>query len=416
MSAAPPPEALSRGILQHADARVFGPFIAGLGTAQIISWGSLYYAFPPIAEAMIAELGLPKPLVYGAASVGLMLSGIAAYPVGSAIDRGFGRRLMVGGSLLAALVLLAWSQVAGLAGLFVVMALVGIAQSLTLYEPGFAVVAERLGPDEARRGITALTLWGGFASTLALPVVQLLLDGFGWRSALVALALANLLICGSIHFAVIAPARPRPAAGTPKARPGDGGAVRATLRRPTFWALAFAFTAYALTMSAFTFHLYPLLVERGLDTGSVVLVMALIGPSQVVGRLVIYALAPEASARVLGILTVWVFLASMLLLIVLPPSVITAAVIIVIYGTANGVFTIVRGLAVPDMLSREAYGALNGLLAAPSVVARALAPTAAAMLWAADGSYRLVVPSMLAGALVLAAGFTLAAILSRRGL
>lgn len=45
-----------------------------------------------------------------------------------------------------------------------------------------------------------------------------------------------------------------------------------------------------------------------------------------------------------------------------------------IHGMANGVMTIVRGLAVPEMLTREAYGALNGVLALPGTVAKALAP------------------------------------------
>jgi hypothetical protein len=41
-----------------------------------------------IAEAMGRDLGWSKPDLYGAATIGLLLSGLAAYPVGSAIDRG----------------------------------------------------------------------------------------------------------------------------------------------------------------------------------------------------------------------------------------------------------------------------------------------------------------------------------------
>jgi hypothetical protein len=67
-------------------------FIAALGAGQIRSWGSLYYSFPLIAESM--RTGLSKPDFYGAATIKLLLSGLAAYPLGSAIDRERGRRIM----------------------------------------------------------------------------------------------------------------------------------------------------------------------------------------------------------------------------------------------------------------------------------------------------------------------------------
>jgi hypothetical protein len=75
-------------------------FITGLGIGQIGSWGSLYYSFPMIAEAMGGDLGWSKPELYGAATIGLLLSGLAAYPVGSAIDRGHGRTIMTCASAL----------------------------------------------------------------------------------------------------------------------------------------------------------------------------------------------------------------------------------------------------------------------------------------------------------------------------
>jgi hypothetical protein len=39
------------------------------------------------------------------------------------------------------------------------------------------------------------------------------------------------------------------------------------------------------------------------------------------------------------------------------------------------------------MLTRDAYGAINGALAVPTFVAKAAAPFGAALLWAASGSY-----------------------------
>ena len=76
--------------------------------------------------------------------------------------------------------------------------------------------------------------------------------------------------------------------------------------------------------------------------------------------------------------------------------------------------TIVRGLVVPEMLTRDAYGAINGALALPTMLAKAFAPLGAAMLWAASGSYVSVLIALVAGSVLLVVAFWLAAILAAR--
>lgn len=394
-------------------------FITWLGIGQICSWGSLYYAFPLIAEAMGADLGWGKAQLYGAASVGLALGGVAAFPVGAAIDRGHGRLIMAGGAALSGLCLLAWSQVQSLILFYALVAAVGVLQAATLYEPAFAVVARRAGSQGARAGITALTLWGGFASTVFVPLIQFLLDTQGWRGALLVLGGLNLLVCAPLYAAVIRPSEDRTeghlSAGPMHSLPLAGAAaVRAVMRRPAFWGLAVAFTAYAATFSAFTFHFYPLLVERGFSAGAVVAAMAVIGPAQVAGRIAIWVFAPRAPVRLIGSCVVAAFPLAILALDWLPSSFVVVAGVAALYGAANGIFTIVRGVAVPEILTPQAYGAVNGALAAPAMVARALAPAGAAALWMGAQSYAPVLTALTAGAVLLAVGFWFAAYLSLR--
>ena len=47
--------------------------------------------------------------------------------------------------------------------------------------------------------------------------------------------------------------------------------------------------------------------------------------------------------------------------------------------------TIVRGIAVSDLIGRTHYGAINGALTVPTTVAKALAPAVAAALWSVAG-------------------------------
>ncbi|HEY7800058.1 MAG TPA: MFS transporter [Hyphomonadaceae bacterium] len=388
-------------------------FISALGVGQICSWGSLYYAFPLIAEQIERETGWARTSLYGAATVGLLFAALASFPIGRAIDRGHGRLIMTGGAVLAGLLLLAWSQVEDLLGLYAIVGLLGALQAATLYESAFAVVARRFGAGDARGAIIALTLWGGFASTVFIPLIQLLIDLWGWRGALTALGLINLLLCAGLYGWAIRPSADKPQPHAAGAAPASSR-ITTAMASPVFWTLALAFTAHAAAFTAFTFHLYPLLLERGFSTSAVVAAMALIGPAQVGGRIAVTMFAARASMRRIGSWVVVGFPLGFAALVWLPPSFILIMAVTILYGAANGILTIVRGAAVPEMLTQQNYGAVSGAMNTPATVARALSPLAAAALWSLSGSYDPVLLAILAGAVLLAAGFWSAALLSRR--
>ena len=58
-----------------------------LAITQIVSWGTLYYAFTILAAGMQRELGLSPELVFGAFSWNLLAAGLAAPPAGILLDR-----------------------------------------------------------------------------------------------------------------------------------------------------------------------------------------------------------------------------------------------------------------------------------------------------------------------------------------
>lgn len=386
-------------------------FVSGLGLGQICSWGALYYSFPLIAEAMGRDLNWSKTELYGAATFGLLLAAAAAYPVGKAIDRGHGRAIMSLGALAASLLFIAWSEVQTLVPFLLIAGGLGALQAALLYEPAFAVIARRAGGG-SRGAITALTLWGGFASTVFIPLVQILLDQFGWRGALLGLGLINLG-CAALYWVTIgpSPAHPaRPAAATPHARAAP---LKSALRSPVFWALALAFTAHAGAFTAFTFHLYALLLERGFSTQDIVIAMAVIGPAQVAGRIAMSVFARGASIRRIGSIVVLGFPIAFAIFAASPPSLAVVMIVAALYGASNGVLTIVRGLAVPEMLTTQDYGAINGAMNTPATIAKAAAPLGAAALWSLTQSYAIVLIAIIAGSLVLTFGFWFAAWLSQ---
>jgi MFS family permease len=79
-----------------------------------------------------------------------------------------------------------------------------------------------------------------------------------------------------------------------------------------------------------------------------------------------------------------------------------------LYGAGNGVMTIARGTAVADLIGRTHYGAVNGALTLPTMVAKALAPVVTAVTWSATGDASLMLWTLLGSALVGAVGFVVA--------
>lgn len=369
-----------------------------LSLGQLISWGTLYYSFAVYALPMERELGWSKTELNGALSLGLLVNGLLALPVGAWIDRHGGRGIMLVGSLAGGALLLAWSATSDLLTFYVLWAALGAVLTTVLYEPAFAVLTANLGP-QYRRAITMMTLVGGLASTVFIPLTQWLIDGLGWRQSLIVLAACNLIVCAGIHLVFLKGTKPGMVTASAAVDSGPTplhSPLGRALRAARFWGLAVALSCYGLAFSALTFHLIPLLAERGMDTGEIVWLMALIGPMQVAGRLLLLAAGPRVTARQIGRVAVSMQPIAMLLLILAPPTTVWVALFAVFYGMSNGMMTIVRGTIVPEVLGRDGYATINGALAFPATVLKAVAPLAAAMLWALGNGYAVVLWSILA--------------------
>jgi len=354
--------------------------VPALGIAQIISWGALYYAIAVLGAAIGADLGLTPAGIFGAYSVGLLLSGLTAPLAGRAIDRHGGRIVMTVGSLVAALALFWLSRAASALEYTLAWCVGGVAMGLTLYDPAFATLSQHFGTSY-RRALTALTLFGGLASTVFWPLAQQGLVLVGWRDTLAAFALLELAVCLPLHWWLI-PARGR--TGHPDDAPAaSGGAAPppSTTTSPTFVMLAASFALNSFVFSAMSAHLIGMMRGGGITADDAVWIAALIGPMQVVGRIVEITFGRNLRAATVGLIALGLLIVAMLILLAgTRISAGAALVFAVVYGLSNGVMTIVRGTAPAEIFGRAAYGSLLGRLAAPSLVARAAGPVALASL------------------------------------
>ena len=350
-----------------------------LAIAQIVSWGSLYYSFSFFVLPMQASLGYGLPLLNGALTAGLLVTGAISPAVGAYVDRHGARAVMTAGSIAAAVLLLAWSYVASAPAFYLVWLGLGATLAAVLYEPAMATITQHFGA-EGRRGIVALTLVAGFASTVFMPLTQTLLAHFDWRTTLRLLALAHLVIALPIHATCI-PRRPPQA---PRETTAAADAFRPR-RHPAFAGLALWLAANSVVFATVTFEFVPLMKSRDVAPALVMLAVALFGPSQVFGRVVMLAGGARITTRSAGIFTTLLMPAAMLILILGPRDTVGLCLFAFCYGLANGITTILRGVVPAELVGAARYARMMGALAVPAMVAIALSPLVMASIWRLTG-------------------------------
>jgi predicted MFS family arabinose efflux permease len=259
----------------------------------------------------------------------------------------------------------------------------GVAMAACLYDPAFATLF-RVSGTSYRRAVTALTLFGGFASTVFWPLSQYLLETHGWRFAFGVHAALNALLCVPLHLAFV------PSSAHRSVAPASAGtAGMALARRGTFIWLAAALSLAAFLASAVSAHLVVLLASGGLAARDAVLVGALIGPMQVAGRVMEFAFSNRWSPLSVGMFAFTLLACALIVLCLVRGVWIVALAFALLYGWSNGVMTIVRGTVPGVLFGARNYGALLGRLAQPQFILKAFAPVAVTLLFALDDTRRL---------------------------
>lgn len=352
---------------------IFGPWraVLVLGVTQIITWGAIYYT-PVLMVPLIADdRGWSMAFAMGGFSVGLLATGLVSPYVGRTIDRIGGHVVMGIGSLIGAAGLMLITFAAHPLAYMAVWVVLGVAMAANLYDSAFATLGRIFG-GAARRPITALTLSGGFASTVSWPVTHFLIEGVGWQNTYRIYAAVLLLVCAPLH----AFALPRHRARTEPPAPAVDGKPAAVLppNGTAFLLVAAAFTAYAFVPSGLAAHLLAIFSREGIDSTTVVWIGALFGPAQVGARLIEFAFGRNIHPLWVARVALTVLLCGFLMLALAGFAVTTAAAFALMFGGANGLITITRGAVPLALFGPHGYGRLIGRLAGPFQIMQAAAP------------------------------------------
>lgn len=356
--------------------------VLGLGAAQLIAWATLYYAIAVLADPMGRELGLTRGQMFGAFAWSMVIAGLLAPWAGRALDRFGGRALLVSSAIVGAIGFFVLARVCSAAGFVAAWTIQGLAMALGLYDACFAAIGQ-VAPTRYRYTVTGVTLVAGFASSVSWPLTHALVQAFGYRVCCDLYALA-MLLCAPLYALILRSSRgPERARAEPSVeKPRE--LAEATRRQAAL--LAWTFAGTAVVGAALSAHLVGVLQALQIPLDRAVWIAASVGVMQVAGRLLEVAFGARIRPVRLGFITFAGLSAAMLLLLAVAavPSAVFAFA--VVYGLSNGLLTIAKATIPVDLLGFANVGAVLGGFSAPSLVARALAPFAFALLMSDVGT------------------------------
>lgn len=361
------------------------PFVVGLGLTIIVSYGTHYYSFGILADAIGAEFGRSRAWIFGLFSGASFAAAFVASHAGLLADRiGAGRALVIGTLLSAAILALlglAPNEATFIAGTIALQLLT----TLVFYDTAFTAVSQIAGAG-AKRAITGVTLVGGLSSTVFWPLTVWLGQWLDWRSIYLVFAAMHLVICLPIHLfvarrpmAAIVPADPADEASVTAAHRLDHGNVAPAQRRMALVCVIVGFSLGSFVLSGLLIHIVPVLEAVGLGAGAVA-IGALFGPAQVVARILDLVAGKLAEPMPVALIAAGLIPLATLILWIGSPSVVSGLAFILAFGAASGLTSIVRGALPLQLFGRLGYGERLGRLNAMRIVVAALAPFVVALL------------------------------------
>jgi len=341
--------------------------VTALGVTQILAWGSTFYLLAVLAPAIARDTGWGYDWTIAGVSVGLLVAGIVSPRVGRFIYSYGGRPVLAAGAVLLSVGLAALGLAPNLPVYLMAWAIVGAGMGAGLYDAAFSTLGNIYG-SSARGTIAAVTLFGGFASTVCWPLRAYLVATFGWRGACLVYAAIQIAIALPVYLLALPRGRQADAA---LAKPAPARVQLEAGERRAFAILAAVVTIAAAILSIVGTHLLPLLQARGLDLAAAVGLGTLVGPAQV-GARVVEMLAGRHYHPA------WTMIASAALVAVGAVMLFTGfpivALAIVLYGAGNGIGTVARGALPLAVFGSDRYSVLMGRLALPILVAMAVSP------------------------------------------
>jgi MFS family permease len=398
----------------------FGWWIVFASAAIVfLTGGTFFYGFGALFNPIAEEFGWSRASIALAFSLRAEIGGLAAPLAGFMVDRVGSRRLMVAGVVIVAAGFIMLSRIESLPGFYLAVAVIAIGMSTTGGPAAMVAIAHWF---RRRRGrAMAFMAMGAGMSGVMVLVLELLIQNFGWRDAVLIMGFVQLGVC--IPLALSIRNRPEdmglqadnepwapgeaPAYGTRAVPPpSEGFTVRQALRSASFWKLSIGIALLNVGSMAIIVHQIPFFVNNvGLTEGLAAGTVTAMTLMSLGGRYAMGQLADVVDKRYV-MAAAFVLAGVSLLLFATTFEPWQVVYVLPVFALGWGGVIPVRPAFQAEYFGLRAFGAIQGLVFTVATLGALIGPVFAGFMYDQTESYRLAF-AILAGATLTAAPLVL---------
>jgi OFA family oxalate/formate antiporter-like MFS transporter len=366
-----------------------------------LTGGTFFYGFGALFDPLVAEFGWSHAAISFAFSLRSQTGGVAAPIVGFLVDRVGSRRVMVMGVLAVILGFVLLSRVQSLWAFYGAVMVISVGMSSSGGSVGMVAITHWF---RRRRGrALAFMAMGSGTSGVMVVVLVWLISTFGWRDALLIIAVVQFAVCVPLALSI----RDRPeeiglrADGEPLSHRDEGGpqapgaivdeglTVSQALHSSAFWRLAGAVALGNVGLMAIIVHQIPFFTDSvGLSESAAAASVTAMVMVSLAGRFGFGYLADLIDKRLVmaGAYTC-VALGVLMFAVVFHPWQVVLA--LPLFGLGWGGIIPVRPAFQAEVFGLRAFGAIQGLVFTVATLGAIVGPVFAGWMYDQTGSYRL---------------------------
>jgi MFS family permease len=375
-----------------------------LAGAVIACWGygSWYYGTSALFKPLTTEYGWTRAQLSAAFSMRSIEGGLEGPIGGMLIDKYGPRKITIISTIIASLGLLMvlfvrdiWQFV------FVWGFVVSLGFNLGLYDTVNAAVAKWFVKKRGR-ALSLVTIGGGLGAPVVVPVMTWIIINYGWRPALVFIALSMLIVCLPLAWFGMRDHPPEhygllPDGDTVIKRKGDE--VRAmeayeeyeftpkqALRTRSFWMVLLSFALSGGITAAVTMHQMPYLMDMGIDPMAAAGVLGLMATMSLPGR-VVFAWVGDKWGERKSLMLGYALKTVGVLIWTVAQDIPTIMLFVVLYGIGYGGTIPVSTSLRASYFGRKAYATITGYITFFTALSNIAYPIFAGWSYDVTGSY-----------------------------
>jgi|SRR5579871_305284 len=373
---------------EQAKDPAYGWVIVGAGALMTCVGFGTMMSLGVFLQPMSDATGWSHGGISAAATLNFLVMGFSAFGWGAMSDRLGTRIVVLLGSILLGLGLVAASQASSLL-LFQVLfgVLVGLGAG-SFYAPLVAVASVWIS--QHRSLAVALVSAGmGVAPLTVAPTARWLISSYDWRIAMLVIGVGAAALLIPTSFLIRKPpttAAAGPVAATPTQADGSEWTVANALRTPQFISLALAHFACCAAHSGPIFHMVTYAMICGIAPMAAVTVYSVAGLSGLGGRLLLGTLADRIGAKpvlVAGLLVQALCVSTYLVV----GQIGEFYALSIVFGLAYGGVMPLYAILVRDFFGPRIMGSVFGAVSAFAMIGMAIGPVAGGWVYDTTGSY-----------------------------